>query len=219
MVEGHPFRDAPVRKLPSARIKPKVSRLAKFAGIGIVALIWNVVVGWQFTSAVSLGPFSAIAFVSLFVIVGLLLLGGAVHALLAIFNPVVELLVSVEQPALAEILELRWRLVGRSSRVRLLQIDLEGTEEATYTHGTDTVTDRHRFVHLTIIDTNDRAEIADGTASIVIPVGGVPTFTAKNNKIVWRLVVHGDVPSWPDIKDEFPFEVVAHRRLRAKVAA
>ncbi len=219
MFEGHPFRDAPVRKLPSARIKPKVSRFARFAGIGIVALIWNVLVGLQLASALSLGPVSAIVLASLFMIVGLMILGAAVHALLAIFNPDVEVLASVGQPALGEPLELRWRLAGKSSRVRRLQIDLEGTEEATYTHGTDTVTDRQRFEYIAVTATADPAEIAEGTATIVIPAGAVPSFYAKNNKIVWRIVVKGEIHHWPDIDDEFLVEVIPHRRVRVTVAA
>lgn len=143
MFEGHPFRDAPARRLPSARIQPRVSGFAKFAWIGLIAVIWNLITMWQ----------------------------------------------------------------------------LEGAEEATYTHGTDTITDRERFASLTVTATSDPREIADGAASTVIPQDAVPSFIAPNNKIVWRVMVKGDIPRWPDIEDEFLVDVVAHRRVRAKAAA
>lgn len=219
VVEGHPFRDAPVRKLPSAQIKPRGSRVWTFAGLAVVAVIWNVLSGWQLASAIELGPGSAIAFVGLFVFVGMIILGSAVYAFLAIFNPTVEIFVGQEQPALGEPLELGWRLVGKTARVQRLQIDLEGVEEATYTRGTDTVTERERFVTLSVAATADRDEIARGTATVVIPHGLVPSFAATHNKIVWRLVVQGDVSNWPDIDEEFLLDVVAHRRVRVKAAA
>ena len=216
---GHPFRDAPARKLLSARIQPRVSRFARFFGIGVVALIWNGLTGYHFGTAVMSGEGSAIAFMSIFVIIGLLLLATAVHALLAMFNPTVELFASEAQPALGETLELRWRLAGKAGRVLRLQVALEGIEEATYKRGTDTTTDRHTFAKLGVAATTDPAEIADGTASVVIPHDAVPSFSAPNNKIVWRLVIQGEIPSWPDIDDEFLVDVVANRRVRAKAAA
>ena len=219
MVEGHPFRDAPTRKLPSARIKPHDSRFAKFIGIGVIAVLWNLGVGWQFVSAVQLGPGSAIAFVSLFVVFGLVLLGAAVHAGLALFNPTVEIFADDEQPVIGDRLELRWRLTGKASRVRLLRIIIEGTEHATYTRGSDTTSERHTFQTLDVTGTTKPAEIAEGRATVVIPHDAVPSFTAKHNKIVWRLLVQGEIPNWPNIEDEFVLDVVAHRRVRRKVAA
>lgn len=217
--EGHPFRDAPMRKLPSARIKPHVSRFAKFIGVAVVAVIWNVICGWQLVSAVKLGPGSAIAFVSFFALVGLVLLGSAVHAFLGMFNPTVEVLVAEDQPVLGEALELRWRLAGKSSRVQRLQIALEGIEEATSIRGDDTRIERQRFMNVAIAAATDPDEIADGTATILIPRDSVPSFSAKHNKIVWRLLVQGEIANWPDIDEEFIVDVVAHRRVRAKAAA
>lgn len=207
-----------MRTLPSARIEPDVSRFAKFIGVAVLAVIWNVICGWQLVSAVKLGPGSAIAFVSLFAIVGLVVLGCAVYAFLGLFNPTVEVLVAKEQPVLGEPLELRWRLAGKSSRVQRLQITLEGVEEATYMRSSDTKTEHHRFLNVAIAETSDPGEIADG-ATILIPRDSVPSFSAKYNKIVWRLVVQGEIANWPDIEDEFIVDVVAHRRVRAKAAA
>lgn len=219
MFEGHPFRDAPVRKLPSAQIKPRISRRARFAAYAVMAAFWCTICGVLLTTAVHSRDVLFIGFMVLFVVPGLVFLGYAVHAFLGLFNPVVEIFVDEDRPALGESLELRWRLVGKAARVRRLQIDLEGVEEATYTRGTDTITDRERFMTLAITSTVEAAEIVDGTAVIEIPRGAVPSFTAKNNKIIWRLVVRGVIPNWPDIHDEMLLDVVADRRVRVSKAA
>lgn len=221
MFEGHPFRDAPARKLLSARIQSRGSRLPSFAAIGVVAVVWNAICWWQFASAVKLGPPTAIAFMLLFVLFGLVLLGSAVHAFLALFNPTVEIFADDEQPAIGDTLELRWRLTGKASRVRMIRITIEGTEHATYKQGDDITTERHTFQTLDVAGTTEPAEIADGRATVLIPHDAVPSFTANHNKIVWRLIVQGEIPNWPDIDDEFVLDVVGSRRARvsATVAA
>lgn len=215
MFEGHPFRDAPARKLLSARIQSRGSRLPTFVAIGAVAVVWNAICWWQFASAVKLGPPTAIAFMLVFVLIGLVLLGSAIHAFLALFNPTVEIFADDQQLAIGDKLELRWRLTGKASRVRMLRITIEGAEHATYTRGTDITTERHTFRTLDVAGTTDPAEIADGGAIVLIPHDAVPSFTANNNKIVWRLLVQGEIPNWPDIDDEFVLDVVGSRRARA----
>ena len=78
---------------------------------------------------------------------------------------------------------------------------------------------QHTFQTLDVTGTTKPAEIAEGRATVVIPHDAVPSFTAKHNKIVWRLLVQGEIPNWPDIEDEFVLDVVAHRRVRRKEAA
>ena len=55
-----------------------------------------------------------------------------------------------------------------------------------------------------------------GHASIALPVESVPTWKSDNNKIVWVIRVNGEIPRWPDLKEEFVIEV---HPPRAKVAA
>lgn len=33
------------------------------------------------------------------------------------------------------------------------------------------------------------------------------SFSAENNKIIWRLDLRGDIKSWPDVKESFEIEV------------
>jgi hypothetical protein len=93
--------------------------------------------------------------------------------------------------------------------VRRVKIVLEGREEARYRRGTDTHTDRETFLSLPIVDTAQSFEIEDGgSASFAVPADTVPSFRADNNKIVWSLKIHCDLPNWPDTDDEY--EVVVH---------
>jgi hypothetical protein len=36
------------------------------------------------------------------------------------------------------------------------------------------------------------------------------TLRTANNKIIWMLVVHGDIPNWPDVTTEFEVDVPPH---------
>lgn len=220
MLEGHPFRDAPVaRPLARTQIKPKASRWGKFLGISAVAAIWNVAVPLAFVGAWKANETFFVVFTGVFVLIGIGILLAAIHAFLALFNPTVELSASDARPALGDTLEVTWRLTGKVRRVRQLEIHLEGIEEAKYTRGTTTSTDSHTFARFAVVATRSPDEIAEGTATVLIPRDTMPTWSASNNKIVWRLVVAGGIPNWPDIDDEFGIELTARPRDRAKAAA
>jgi hypothetical protein len=210
-VDGHPFRDAPARRVPSGRVKAG-SRLAKFIALGGLCLLWNSVI-WFIVTMTWGESIALTGFLSLFVIAGLAVFAAAVHAGLALLNPTVELYVSEVEPALGEMLDVRWHLTGKPQRLRKLLVELVAVEEATYRRGTDTTTDRHVFVREQLAHTDLAREIRDGTASVRIP-HTVPTFKATNNRIVWKLAFAGDIPRWPDIDDEFELVVVGHKQAR-----
>ncbi len=218
-MEGHPFREAPQRRLPSSRVKPGSSRVRDFAVIGTFALVWNVVIDVIFISFLADEHGFAVAFLSLFVLAGLALICVSIHAFLRIFNPTVELYVSEHRPALGDTVDVRWHLTGKPARVRSLQVEMLGVEVATYRRGTDTTTDRHVFARIALAHTDTPVEIADGTATFVIPASAVPTLTAKHNQIVWQFIFKGDIPRWPDIADDFALEVVANTDHRKQLAA
>ena len=103
---------------------------------------------------------------------------------------------------------MRWRFTGNVRRLVKLKISLLAREEATYRRGTNTTTDRSVFVNTVLLDTADRAQFASGSVKADIPRDLIHTFTAPNNKIVWMLHVHGDIPKWPDVNAEFPITVL-----------
>jgi hypothetical protein len=47
-----------------------------------------------------------------------------------------------------------------------------------------------------------------GRARLMIPPGTMPTFRSEHNKILWTLRVRGDIPRWPDIKEEYEITVL-----------
>lgn len=217
-MEGHPFRDTPATtsKLPSTKIEPGTSRLKNFLVGGLFTLVWNSIVLLIFTSALSSGETFFAVFSGIFVLVGAALIAYSVYLFLAIFNPKIELHVSEGLPALGDTLDIRWKIVRSASRIRALKIELLATEHATYRRGTDTTTDTSVFERIRIAHTDDPREIAEGTGSVVIPAGAVPSFVATHNQIVWAIHIEGDIPWWPDLEDVFALYVVANKHHRAK---
>jgi hypothetical protein len=59
-----------------------------------------------------------------------------------------------------------------------------------------------------LIDTDEPDEIRTGQAGVVIPEDAMHSFEAKDNKIIWQIVIRGVVDFWPDIKNEFKIAVV-----------
>lgn len=185
----------------------------KAMGFGIFALIWNVVVAVLFLKLVdSAGPWSASRIVPLlflipFALVGLGLLLAAGYCTLAIANPRVRVTLSRGVIAAGDSVELRWEFAGRYDRIERLRIWVEGREQATYRRGTDTRTDRNVFARLELTEKVKNFEVRSGTVRLIIPAGAAPTFYASNNQVRWFVVVHGQIPRWPDVRQEFEIEV------------
>ena len=132
------------------RVKPGVSRGMDLIIVAAFALFWNgitgVFVGIAFNDYLG-GDVNWVLtlFLIPFVLVGLFLIGMVGHAFLALFNPTVE--VYFDPPAVEPggELNLSWSLAGSTHRLRSLEFTLRGVEKATYTRGTDTITDEHVF--------------------------------------------------------------------------
>jgi hypothetical protein len=199
-------------------LKPPFSPPEKLFGLSIVALVWYgiasillfVVVGdWRSGKPESL---VVIVLVSL-VLCGLGLIFGVFRQFLVLFNPRLELTLSRGALVPGEAALLQWKIEGRATRVTRLKIILEGREEATYRRGTDTVTDREVFATISIIDTDQPMQIAQGSGRVHVPDDTMPSFSADRNKIVWTLKAACEIPGWPDSDDEYEI-VVAPASLR-----
>jgi hypothetical protein len=193
-------------------LRPNVTRLGMLVGLTFVALFWNGIVSvfvYQFWKAWRSGnpEGCGMAFISIFVVIGLLLLYAAVRQFLVLFTPRPVLTLSPAVPAIGSGGLLEWRLRGGSGGVSRLSIVLEGREEATYRRGTDTYTDKSVFLSLPLVDTSDSYQIPAGTASFTLPADAAPSFKSSNNKIVWSLKVKCEIRSWPDSEDEFEVTV------------
>ena len=192
------------------------ARAKRFLGITFFALFWNGIlapIAWHV-----LGSSNHIAWlIGLFLIpfalagVGLLIACG--YYGLALLNPRVAVTLSRGAVGLGETVDVRWTMAGRYDRVRRLKIYLEGREQATYRRGTSTATDKHVFARFDLIDTDAVDDIRSGGMKLTMPADSVPTFHAANNKVLWVLVVRGEIPNWPDVKDEFEIHVIAPKSV------
>ncbi|MGI9516694.1 MAG: DUF3592 domain-containing protein [Pirellulaceae bacterium] len=192
------------------RLKPETTRLGRFAGIAIGTLIWNgivVAIIWAIWSDEGKIGVCIGLFLLPFVIAGVLLMGGAIHQLLALTNPLLEIALSNGAVAPGQNLDVAWECTGNASRFDNITITMEGSEHATYVRGTDTVTDVEIFQTVTIAEVTDSDEMEFGSRSIVIPVDAIHSFESRNNKIIWLIKVHGNIRWWPDVKETFPFRV------------
>lgn len=193
-------------------LKPTATPMGKFVGLTFVALFWNGIVSvfvWKTVEGWLAGnPDGCLTvFISVFAVVGLLIIFGAIRQFLVLFNPRVRITLSSGSLRIGEPAYLQWNISGRASRVQRLAMVLEGREEARYRRGTDTYTDRSVFATIPIVDTSYAFEIPAGSASFSVPAGTLPSFSATNNKIVWQLKVTCDIPGWPDSEDDYEIAV------------
>lgn len=195
-------------------LRPTATPMGKFLGLTFLALFWNGIVSvfvWQAVEGWRTGePDGCLTvFISVFVVIGLLIVFGALRQFLVLFNPRVRITLSSGSLRIGEPAHLQWAVAGRASRVRRIVMVLEGREEARYRRGTDTHTDRSVFATVPIVDVSQAFEVPAGSAPFSTPWGTVPSFSATNNKIVWALKVTCEIPGWPDSEDDYEIHVRA----------
>jgi hypothetical protein len=193
-------------------LRAAYSRLGKAIGALLFAGFWNGIVSVfviQVIHGAMRGSFEWFLAIFLipFVLVGLGAIVFFIHSFLGVFAPKAKLTLSTGQIRLGDSVELDWEFTGRVHVIERLNICLEGCEEATYRRGTSTSTDRHVFARVPIITSSDVNEIRSGRARWQVPADSVPTFNARNNKIVWNLRVNGVIRRFPDIADSFAINI------------
>ena len=188
-------------------LRPAHTRTTRALGAGIVALFWNGITWAILVSCYRDREWAGVVFLGLFALIGLVLLGAAVHQGLALANPRVSLRVRPGQLKRGATHRLTWRTEGAVHRLRRLRITLEGRESATYRRGTSTTTDRVTFARVDLAELTALLELRQGETVFALPAFAVPGFQAANNKIEWVLRVQGEVPFWPDVDDEFGVEI------------
>ena len=193
-------------------LKPASSPKMKLLGLMFAVVFWNGIVSvflFNLHSQWRHGMFSwfIAVFLTPFVLIGLGLIGAVFYQFMALFNPRPSLTISSGGLHPGKTIDVSWSLAGRASRLRRLQITLEGREEATYRRGTDTRIDKEIFARIQLVDTSDLTALQNGTARLHLPPGAMHSFKSANNKIVWTLTVQGDIPRWPDIKEEYSLNV------------
>ncbi len=194
-------------------LKPAAGPVAKLVGITAVALFWNgivslflkdVVAGWRSGQ----GDGCRTLFLVPFVVIGVGLLISIPYQILALFNPRPRLILDRSRLRPGEAARLSWSFSGAAGRIRRLKITIEGREEASYRRGTTTHTDRSTFATLVLFDGDQAASVGSGEVEVVIPAGSMHSFAASHNKIVWKLMVSGEIAHWPDVGEEFDLVVL-----------
>jgi hypothetical protein len=194
------------------KLRSGESRTAKLLMFGMGCLFWNgmlVIFGQHIFRKP--GWFELL-FLLPFVIAGLGLLGAVVYQALCLFNPRVEVALSNGAVSLGETIDVAWQLEGRVGRLSRLTVSVDGVEQATYTRGSSTVTDKSTFASLVVYDGERKDDFAFGSQAVQIPPGAMHTFRARNNKFVWLVRVRGRIVWWPDIDESFEFVVQPQAR-------
>lgn len=211
-----PTAPPPPPRAGPAKLKTSSSRIGRLIFAVIFAGFWNAIVSVFLFSCISgwgsgNGDGCMTAFLVPFVLVGLGLIVLVLYFFLGLFNPSPALKLTPSAVSLGDSVEVEWETAGSVDRVKSFKITLEGREEATYRRGTSTSTDKSVFLKLVLFESPRGKELRRGKAKFQIPADSMHTFKSRNNKIVWTLKVDGDIPMWPDIGEEFPFEVSPHR--------
>jgi hypothetical protein len=189
-------------------LEPPHGPLTRFFGLLAIAAFWNgivgvfvyqMVIGWR-TGA---GDGCLTLFLVPFVLVGTLLLISVPYQFLALFNPRPRVVLSAATVPVGGTLLLEWSFRGAAGRLRRLRLDLEGREEATYRRGTSTSTSTEVFATIPVMDHALPHPLANGHALVQIPPDTMHSFTAGNNKIAWRLKLHGEIRAWPDVAETY----------------
>ncbi len=191
-------------------LKSQSGPVGRFIGVTLFALVWNGITGAVCFGIISDGEIGSFLFlfISVFVLVGVILILAVFYNFLALFNPRVQLTLKEGAARLGEEVELDWTMTGSAERINKLRIWLEGREEAQYTRGTDTYTDRNTFATIEIIETRKRSEIRRGRVTLPIPEYTMHSFDGGNNKIVWEVKLEGEISNWPDIDNTFEFTIL-----------
>jgi hypothetical protein len=192
--------------------KPRGSRQRQ-GFILAFALIFTGISAFMLFMTLTESKLPEIVFVSLFVVIGLLLILFAVWRSipkLKMSSPV--LMISKTEIRVGDRFNLDYRQIFKAaSDVTQANISLIFQEAATYNYGTDTRTDLHDIV----VETHEipgrhfeAGEVLQQSYSMVIPADAMHTFIAKNNELQWFLRLHVNIVDWPDLKEDYPINVL-----------
>jgi len=188
--------------------------VGKFVATLVFTLIWCGISFTMFYFAVLEGGFEGgfewmpALFVGLFCLIGLfLLLGLLPYQFLALANPRPHLRIEGGPPRPGTRIRLCWNTQGRVDRLTGFTVTLTGREEVRYRRGTSTYTDKRVFHEITLYESLDPAAARLGDVEFEVPSGTMPSWSASNNKVIWQLDVHGDIPRWPDLELEYVLPV------------
>lgn len=186
-------------------LKPASGRFGKFLGVFVFGLIWNAIVTFMVMTRLPNGPATPVPLlmVAIFGLFGIALIAGVVYQFMALFNPCPRLTISAERLSLGEHLTVDWTLRGAVNRIANLTLTLTGQETAKYRRGTRTYTAQRTFYRQDLVSLTDSLAMRQGRTEATVPTDSMHSFQGDHNRIVWSLVLQGDIPRWPDVKESF----------------
>ena len=192
--------------VPLGNAKAMAIGAAVFAVVTNLALFLWILPGlWTSPSEADTFDWFMMLFTVPIVLIGLASIGGFIYFALATTNPRPRLILDQARPVLGDTCRVSWTFAGDVTKIDSLKITLQGRETAVYQQGTNTRTSHHVF--FTQVLTETRHVESRGSATFQIPSDTLPSFEASRNRVEWQLVVHGDIPRWPDVKETLTFPV------------
>ena len=203
--------------LEPRELKPSTTPLAKLGVFIVCALAFNGVVMLLITQIIHAyehhhTEWGLALFCIPFGLAGIGFFIAVISSFLALFNPRIHITVTPGAVPLGDKLALEWTIRGRADKLTRLRFVLEGREEATYQNGKNTSTARNVFFRTELATITDRAEFASGHAAITIPHNSMHSLDTGSNRITWTICAEGEIPRWPDIKDDYPLVVLPMRK-------
>ncbi len=197
------------------RLAPAMGPLGKTIGLGVIGIFWNGIsyaalfgvlnekMGWS--------KYLIIAFLSIFLLIGLLIIIGFFHQLFTVLlvgKTPVE--ISREPIRLGETFRVHIYQPG-SFQINSVEVRLICKESATYQQGTNTRTDHHEIHDEVIGECGETQARRDGpviSCEGTVPDWGMHSMKAPHNAIRWLIQVKIDIPMRPDVKEEYEFRVI-----------
>jgi hypothetical protein len=181
-------------------LRAQQSPLLRLAiGLTIFA-VFGVVSVFLYTEGVML-------FAAILGVVTALMALGVLHAFLALFNPRLTVNVSRLSVPAGEDFEIEWKFAGNTSRLRKFKMTLEGTEERRESRNGKIHTHSSKFQTIDIAETEDALALAQGKVLCAVPADTRPSGQHGDTKVMWKLCFHGDIPMWPDVREEFEVRI------------
>lgn len=196
------------------RLAPDQTPAKKLLILAGVAAFWNGVVG-TFLVVILKGqtngdgpPKLVLLFLIPFVIIGILLIVGVVHSLLALLNPKPTLTLESAAIPVGGTARLEWSIAGNVRRLMSLELRWVGEEVARYRRGSGVAESTEAFEERVLVHLEPSSRLAEGHIDIDVPADAMHSFAAEHNRVQWKIVLVGPIRRWPDLEIDYPIEVL-----------
>ncbi|MEA3364073.1 MAG: DUF3592 domain-containing protein [Candidatus Hydrogenedentes bacterium] len=195
-----PKRAVAPRADGSVVLRPQSSPLMRFGVTTCTAIGIGVATVFLFSENVA---FLGLIFGAFAVLLGI----GAVYFLLAFFNPRVTVTVTTLEAAPGDMLGISWEFSGSTVKLQTLKVLLKGMEETRVRRGNKSSKKTETFEETVLYETTDPAEMKSSEVGCLIPETARPTGTEGDSRVYWQLCIHGTIPMWPDVREEYEITV------------